>query len=151
MPEFNSPPVHHPILGKLQRAVTPLPGGDVLNHEWYSTLVMVAGASIEIMVRATEPDAVRALLPRVVGLVVNWPTLHRTASDAVVHALGFEITESELNAAEEDLILATIEAGSGGEVILHLNDKYGEHFPEGYWPAVHLDAEDHVIRVTVDA
>lgn len=151
MSVYSSPPVDHPVLGEFRRAATPLPNSETLLHDWYSAFVTVAGASVEIMMRATEPDAVRALLPLLAGLIENWPILRRAVSDAVVHALGSEITESELDAAEQDLTLATIEAGPGTEIILHLNDECGEHFPEGYWPAVHLDREDHVIKVTVEA
>lgn len=57
----------------------------------------------------------------------------------------------ELDDAASDLTLETIEAAADGTIILHLIDSCGEHFPEGYWPAVHLGAGGDVEQVTVES
>ena len=47
--------------------------------------------------------------------------------------------------------IEAIEAAADGTVVLHLIDSCGEHFPEGYWPAVHLGVDDSVVQVTVES
>ena len=49
------------------------------------------------------------------------------------------------------LTIEAIEAAADGTVVLHLIDGCGEHFPEGYWPAVHLGVDDSVVQVTVES
>ena len=38
-----------------------------------------------------------------------------------------------------------------GAVVLHLEDGCGEHFMQGYWPAVRFDDDGDVVEVTVEA
>ena len=38
-----------------------------------------------------------------------------------------------------------------GDVVLHLADTCGDHFMDGYWPAVQLDPDDNVVAVTVES
>jgi hypothetical protein len=147
----------HPIvddaaLGPLTRATTDLEDGDVLIHDWYGGTVQTDGDDLELMIEGTTPDEVAPLLPRLRDVVSRISTLRRLASDAVVSNFSTgEPDPQELDEAASDLTLETIEASSDGTVILHLIDSCGEHFPEGYWPAVHLDADDHIEQVTVES
>ncbi|BDZ37846.1 hypothetical protein GCM10025863_04600 [Microbacterium suwonense] len=62
-----------------------------------------------------------------------------------------EPTPNELAGAAVDLRLEAIEAAADGELVLHFVDTCGEHFPDGYWPAAHLDADGAVTSVTVES
>ncbi len=148
----DAPEITHPELGAFRRARTELLDGEVLDHDWYSALIEVDGESVELTAASGSPEEVRAMLPRIAETVQALPTLRRVLSDAVV--TGFsegEPTAAELDDAASDLELQTIEAHPDGTVTVHLNDGCGEHFPEGYWPAVHLDRDGAVTDVTVEA
>lgn len=51
----------------------------------------------------------------------------------------------------EDLQVSAVEVVADGSVVLHLDDTCGEHFLDGYWPAVHLGPQDQVVAVTVES
>ena len=104
------------------------------------------------MLEGASPGDVAPLLPRLRTVVAALPDLRRVASDAVVTTFSTgDPDPTELDEAAADLDLETIEASGDGTVVLHFTDSYGEHFPEGYWPAVHLDAEGAVATVTVES
>ena len=141
--------VDDPDLGPLHRATSELDDGSVLTHDWFVGSVEVDGRTYELMVEGASPDEVAPLLPRLRTVVAALPGLSRVASDAVVTT--FSTGEPALDEAADDLELETIEAGADGTVVLPVTDTCGEHFPEGYWPAVHLDGEGAVATVTVES
>lgn len=146
------PTIDDPELGTLARATTELTDGSVLTHDWYSGTVIIDGVELELMLEGTSPQDVTPLLPRVRETIADLTSLRRIASDAVVtNFSNGEPEPHELEDAASDLTLETIEAASDGTIILHLIDSCGEHFPEGYWPAVHLGAGGDVEQVTVES
>lgn len=146
------PTIDDPELGTLARATTELTDGSVLTHDWYSGTVVIDGVELELMLEGTSPQDVTPLLPRVRETIADLTSLRRIASDAVVtNFSNGEPEPHELEDAASDLTLETIEAASDGTIILHLIDSCGEHFPEGYWPAVHLGAGGDVEQVTVES
>ncbi|GAA2464761.1 hypothetical protein [Agromyces soli] len=148
----DAPEITYPELGAFRRARTELLDGGVLDHDWYSTLVEIDGESVELTASSGAPEEVRAMLPRIAETVRALPTLRRVLSDAVVTSFSEgEPTAAELDDAASDLELQTIEGHPDGSVTVHLNDGCGEHFPEGSWPAVHLDRDGAVTDVTVEA
>ncbi|WP_223586221.1 hypothetical protein [Microbacterium sp. OVT16B] len=146
----------HPIvedaeLGALVRATTELTDGDVLVSDWYIGGITTDGGELDLMIEGTSPDEIAPLLPRLREVVSHLDALRRVASDAVVAQFSTGDPEPhELEEAASDLSLETIEASADGTIVLHLTDSCGEHFPDGYWPAVHLDADDRVEQVTVE-
>ncbi|MFT4259598.1 hypothetical protein [Microbacterium sp.] len=146
------PIVEDDVLGPLTRAVTALEDGDVLVHDWYAGTVAVDGHELDLMLEGTTPDVIAPLLPRVRETVSRLGTLTRTASDAVVTRFSTgEPEPHELDDAASDLVLETIEAAADGTIILHFTDDCGDHFPDGYWPAVHLGPDGAVENVTVES
>lgn len=141
-----------PDLGPLHRATSELDDGSVLTHDWFVGSVEVDGRTYELMVEGASPEDVAPLLPRLRAVVAGLPGLRRVASDAVVTTFSTGDPDlTELDEAADDLDLETIEASSDSTVVLHFTDSCGEHFPGGYWPAVHLDAEGAVATVTVES
>ena len=133
--------------GNLARAVTVLSDGERLVHDWYE-----GGEHPAIMVHASDTDAAEQLLPRIAAFFADRSGWHRRATDAVVTAFSEEDpTAEDLDAAAVDLVLETIEVDADGGVRLHLKDSCGEHFIDGYWPAVLFDTADTITAVTVEA
>ncbi|WP_228076076.1 enoyl-CoA hydratase/isomerase family protein, partial [Cellulosimicrobium cellulans] len=80
------------------------------------------------------------------------PRLARRAVEAVVRRFSEgEPTPDELAAAHDDLVVELVERHEDGSVVVHLADTCGEHFLDGYWPAVRLDAVGDVVEVTVES
>lgn len=149
----DAPPLlHDPEFGDLRRATSELTDGSVLTHDWFVGTREVDGTEVELMLEGTTPAEVEPLLPRLRSTVSRLDALRRTASDAVVTRFSTAEPEPhELDEAASDLQLETIEVAADGTVVLHLADTCGEHFPEGYWPAVHLGPGDTVVDVTVES
>ncbi|WP_164233898.1 hypothetical protein [Microbacterium hydrocarbonoxydans] len=146
------PIIDDPVLGTLTRATTELADGSVLTHEWFAGTVAVGDSELELMVEGTTVDEARALLPRLREVVSALVTLRRTATDAVVTTFSTgEPEPHELEEAASDLTLETLEASADGTVVLHFIDGCGEHFPEGYWPAVHFGADGTITNVAVES
>ena len=146
------PIIDDPELGVLARATTELSDGTVLTHDWYAGTVTVDDAELEIMLEGSTVDEAQALIPHVRETLSALAGLRRLATDAVVTAFSQSAPEpAELDAAATDLTLETIEASEDGTVVLHLTDTCGAHFPEGYWPAVHLGADGQITQVTVES
>lgn len=146
------PTIDDPDLGTLVRATTELSDGTVLTHDWYAGTVTADGTDLELMLEGTTADEARALIPRVQQTIAALAGLRRLASDAVVAAFSQGTPEpAELDAAASDLSLETIEASADGTIVLHLIDTCGDHFPEGYWPAVHLGEDGQITQVTVES
>lgn len=146
------PTIDDPVLGMLARATTELTDGSVLTHDWYGGTVVIDGAEVELMLEGRDPGDITPLLPRVRETISELASLRRIASDAVVtNFSNGEPEPHELDEGASDLALETIEAASDGTIVLHLIDTCGEHFPEGYWPAVHLGTDGHVDQVTVES
>ncbi|MFS0854408.1 hypothetical protein [Microbacterium sp. 179-I 3D4 NHS] len=141
-----------PDLGVFTRATTELADGSVLTHDWYAGTLPHDDADIELLLEATTTEEACARLPRLRSVVSELETVHRAATDAVVSAFSQGDPDAqELDAAASDLALEAIEVSADGSVVLHLTDVCGEHFPEGYWPAAHLDAGGTVRTVTVES
>jgi hypothetical protein len=144
--------IDDPELGTFGRARSELTDGTVLTHDWFVGTVSVEGTELELMLEGTTSDEVAPLLPRLRDVVKRLHTLRRITTDAVVtHFNTGEPEPHELDDAASDLTIEAIEAAADGTVILHLIDSCGEHFPEGYWPAVHLDVDDSVAQVTLES
>lgn len=145
------PTLDDPSLGTLRRATTELTDGEELVHDWFVGSVQVGDADVELMIESTSVDEASALLPRVRQIVADFETLRRRASDAVVTRFSQgEPEQQELDDAASELAVDTIEASVDGTIVLHFTDG-GDHFPEGYWPAVHLAPDDSVVDVTVES
>jgi hypothetical protein len=137
----------HTPWGDLTRAVTVLSDRERLVHDWYE-----GGEDPAIMVHASDPETVTQLLPRAAAFFTDPSGWHRRATDAVVTAFSEgDPTSEELDDAVDDLVVETIEVHPDGGVRLHLKDSCGDHFMEGYWPAVLFDTADAVTAVTVEA
>lgn len=133
--------------GELTRGTFTLTAGEVMVDDFFS----LAGEP-ELMVRTTDPADAAALLPRFEAFFADRSRWHRRATDAVVTRFSEEApTTDELDDAEGDLVVQTVEVLADGDVVLHLDDSCGEHFPDGYWPAVRFGADDAVAEVTVEA
>lgn len=146
------PNIDDPELGRLTRAMTELADGTVLTHDWYVTTHLADGGEIELMVEGTNPSDASRLLPALRETIADLARRRRIASDAVVTAFSTgEPEQAELDDGASDLALDSIEASSDGSVILHFSDDCGEHFPEGYWPAVHFAPSGAVMQVTVES
>lgn len=146
------PTIDDPELGMLVRATTELSDGTVLTHDWYAGTVTVEGSELELMLEGSSADEARALIPRVRQTLAALDVLQRLSSDAVVTAFSTGAPEPhELDEAAFDLSLDTVEASADGTSVLHFTDTCGDHFPEGYWPAVHLGADGQITQVTVES
>jgi hypothetical protein len=142
----SSPPVPSDW-GVFTRAVTVLTDGDSLVHDWY-----VADGEPELVLRTADAPEATALLPRLGDVLADRAAWHKRATDAVVTQFSEDDpTQAELDDAADDLVLTTVEVHPGGEVVLHLDDSCGEHFLDGYWPAVRFDQVGAVVVVTVEA
>lgn len=147
-----SPTIDDPELGTFTRATSELTDGSVLTHDWFVGTVSVEGTELELMLEGQTPDDVAPLLPRMREVVKRLHTLRRIATDAVVTNFNTgEPAPQDLDDAASDLALEAIEGTPDGTVILHFTDSCGEHFPEGYWPAVHLGIDDAVQQVAVES
>lgn len=146
------PSLDDPELGRLVRGESIFEDGTVAVHDWYVGSILDGESEIELMIDGTDTDAVQALLPRLRAVVTSLDDIRRTASDAVVTQFSdVEPEQSELDEGTQDLHLEAIEAAADGTFVLHFVDTCGEHFPEGYWPAAHLDADGAVTGVTVES
>ncbi len=80
------------------------------------------------------------------------PRGHRRAVEAVVRRFGeSEPGADELDDAASDLVPELVEPTADGGTVVHLADTCGEHFLDGYWPAVRFDAAGQVVEVTVES
>lgn len=146
------PDVTHPTLGTLSRSSFTLTDGDVHFMDSYGGEIEVAGATIELLVESSDPNVVEALAERLAAALAQLPALVRRSTDAIVTEVGDEDpTESDREEAARGLALQTLAASPGGGLVLHFDDTTGEHFPDGYWPAVYLGAENEVLDVAVEA
>ena len=146
------PTIDDPELGTLTRATTELTDGTVLTHDWYAGGTVTLGAPLDLMIEGTNAAEASALLPHVRETIAALAVLGRLASDAIVTAFSTGTPEQhELDDGASDLALETLEASADGTVVLHFIDSCGEHFPEGYWPAVHLGADGQITQVTVES
>ncbi|GAB3252245.1 hypothetical protein [Kineosporia babensis] len=141
-----------PTLGVLARAVTELPDGPALTHDWYSGRVNVDGADVDLVIEGASAEGVTALLPYTRQALTALPTLRRLATDAVVTQFSAEEPKpQELQEAHADLALETLQTCADGTVVLHFTDTCGEHFLDGYWPAVRIGTDGQISDVTVEA
>ena len=146
------PTIDDAQLGPLTRATTTLTDGEILTHDWFVGTLATDDGELELMLEGTTVGEVTPLLPRLRTIVADLGALRRRASDAVVTRFSQGDPEPhELDEAASDLTLDTIEASSDGTIVLHFSDSCGDHFPEGYWPAVHLAPDDAVTDVTVES
>ncbi|MGB3374682.1 MAG: hypothetical protein WBA87_06035 [Microbacterium sp.] len=146
------PPLDDPELGRLVRGESIFEDGTVAVHDWYVGSIPNGDSEIELMIDGTDADAVQSLLPRLRAIVADLDGIRRTASDAVITQFSdVEPEQHELDEGAQDLRLEAIESAADGTFVLHFVDTCGEHFPEGYWPAAHLDEDGTVTTVTVES
>ncbi|WP_308202301.1 enoyl-CoA hydratase/isomerase family protein [Cellulosimicrobium cellulans] len=80
------------------------------------------------------------------------PRLARRAVEAVVRRFSEdEPTAQEMAEAADDLVVELVQRRDDGGTVVHLADSCGEHFLDGYWPAVRFDAVGDVVEVTVES
>ncbi|WP_238343667.1 hypothetical protein [Microbacterium sp. RG1] len=92
------------------------------------------------------------LLPRLEAFLSRRALWEREATDAVVVEFSTEDpTQDELDEAAADLRAAQIVVFPDAAVTVHFNDTCGQHFLEGYWPAVHFSSLDAVTEVSVES
>ncbi|UNK72051.1 hypothetical protein [Microbacterium sp. H1-D42] len=145
-----NPIIDDPDLGRLARAESTL-DGDTVIHDWYASSIHIDDREVELVIDGADADAVQALLPRVRAVVAEIDSIRRSASDAIfTHFSDGEPSRAELDDGATDLLLDVIEATADGTV-LHFTDACGQHFPDGYWPAAHLDPDSNVVEVTVES
>lgn len=144
------PTIEDPELGILSRAETTLDDGDVVTHDWFSGALTIDGREIELMIDGADVEAVRTLVPRAHAVVEDLDEIRRRASDAVItHFSDSAPSTTELDEGAADLVLDTVEI-TDDATVLHFTDSCGRHFPEGYWPAVHLGVDGSIGEVTVE-
>ncbi len=142
--------IEDPQLGTLSRAETTLGDGDVVTHDWYSGALTIDGRELELMIDGADVDQVGSLIPRVHALVADLEGISRRASDAIItHFSDGEPSPAELETGSDDLVLDTLEI-TDDATVLHFTDSCGQHFPDGYWPAVHLGLDGNIGEVTVE-
>lgn len=140
-------PAVHSDWGVFGRASTTLTDSEVLIHDWY-----VADGDPELLLRTADATEAKGLLPHLAAFFAERAAWHRRATDAVVTRFGDGIpTPAELADAETDLVLTTVEAHPGGDLVLHLDDSCRTHFLHGHWPAVRFGEDGSVKDVTVEA
>lgn len=145
------PIIDDPDLGAFARATTELTDGTVLTHDWYAGTLDEANGAVELMLEGSSAEDARALLPRMRTVVAELTTLRRAASDAVVRAFSQgDPIPAELDEAASDLVLDAVEATTEHTIVLHFTDSCGTHFPDGYWPAVHL-IDGTISHVTIES
>ena len=145
------PTIEDPELGTLSRAETTLDDGDVVTHDWYSGALMIEGRELELMIDGADATAVNALLPRAHAVIADLDGIRRRAADAIItHFSDREPTQTELDDGADDLVLDTLEV-TDEATVLHFTDSCGQHFPDGYWPAVQIDLADRIVEVTVES
>lgn len=145
------PIIDDPNLGRLTRAETTLDDGDTVTHDWYASSIHHGDREIDLIIDGADADSIRALLPRARAVVTDLDSIRRRASDAILnHFSDAEPTPAELDAGAGDLQLDAIET-TAEETVLHFTDACGQHFPDGYWPAAHLDTDGNVTEVTVES
>lgn len=106
----------------------------------------------ELLVDTTDPARAEALEQRLADVVAALHVHARTATDAVVRQFSEdEPPIAELDDAAQDLVVSALVAHEDGSVTIHLDDTCGEHFLDGYWPAVRFGPDDAVVAVTVEA
>jgi hypothetical protein len=146
------PSLDDPELGRLVRGESVFEDGIVAVHDWYVGSIPDGESEIELMIDGIDAEAVQSLLPRLRAVVADLDGIRRTASDAVITQFSdVEPELHELDMGAQDLRLEAIETVADGTFVLHFVDTCGEHFPEGYWPAAHLDADGAVTAVTVES
>lgn len=142
--------IEDPQLGTLSRAETTLDDGDVVTHDWYSGALTIDGRELELMIDGADVDQVGSLIPRVHAVVADLDGIRRRASDAIItHFSDGEPSPDELETGSADLVLDTLEI-TDDATVLHFTDSCGRHFPDGYWPAVHLGLDGTIGEVTVE-
>ncbi|MFF0817492.1 hypothetical protein ACFYVR_20345 [Rhodococcus sp. NPDC003318] len=139
-------------LGTLVRGQLELSDGNLVDNGYFDLTCELGGRRVTVMVTTADPDEARRLLPGVRRVVEDVEALRQRATDEVVRRFSEDTpTDEELADARHDLVLDTIEARSGGDVVLHLTDTCGSHFPDGYWPAVRLAPDGSITDVTVES
>lgn len=145
------PTIEDPELGILTRAESTLDDGSTVAHDWFAGTVTAGDTEVEVVIDGTNATEVEQLIPRTRTLVADLERTRRVASDAIITRFSdSEPAAHELDEGFDDLVLDTIEI-TPDVTVLHFTDSCGAHFPEGFWPAVHLDATGTVTEVTVES
>ena len=144
--------ITHEVLGTFVREVTVFGNGEELDSPHFSATCGMDGRELEMLLETEDPDEARSMLPRLMHVIDWFGDFRDHAIEAIVRTFSTEPpTDADYADAQEDLAADTIVVEGDGQVILHFSDLCGEHFMDGYWPAVRFDVEDHVADVTVEA
>ncbi|MGX2993515.1 hypothetical protein JNUCC64_04335 [Streptomyces sp. JNUCC 64] len=130
---------------------------DGLADQRYVT-VRAGGQELTVTVDSPDPAgepgaaAVTALLPRVRSLLTGFAVLRERAVEHLWE-WGAEGTETAGERAEflRDAVPSTLVVTAAGTAQLHFEGLAADRTLDGYWPAVHHDAEGRPVRVTVEA
>ncbi|MEU5979240.1 hypothetical protein [Streptomyces sp. NPDC047315] len=120
--------------------------------------VRVGGQDLVVMVdrllsaERVGPEEVAALLPRVRSVLAEFAAVRERAA-AFLWEWGAEggETEEERAGFHRDMAPTTLTVTAAAQFALHFESRSGSYFPDGYWPAVHLDGDLRPDRVTVEA
>lgn len=132
--------------GRFARATSDAAGVAILQD------LFVSDGAPELVLATGSAGRVPELAARLSAFTGAPQAWTRRATDAVARAFSEgEPSASDLDEAAADLRLETVEVRDDGAVVLHLDDGCGEHFMQGYWPAVRFDDDGDVVEVTVEA
>ncbi|MFJ8045469.1 hypothetical protein ACIRBX_33675 [Kitasatospora sp. NPDC096147] len=114
-----------------------------------SVTVQAGGQDLDLLFE--EPSAVEAL-PRVERLLAGFAAV-RDRSTAYLWEWDADGTEDarERAAFLAALVPTTLAVTGAGGLVLHYEDIDERYLMDGYWPAVHLDAELAPVEVTIES
>jgi len=145
------PTIDDSELGTLTRAESTLDDGQTVTHDWFAGTLASSDQEIELVIDGSSSEQVERLVPRTRAIVAELDSIRRRASDAIITRFSDgEPTPAELDDGFNDLVLDTIEA-TVETTVLHFTDSCGQHFPEGFWPAVQLDETNSILEVSVES
>ncbi|MFH8616273.1 hypothetical protein ACH4E8_14520 [Streptomyces sp. NPDC017979] len=124
--------------------------------------VRVDGRDLVVMVdqsgsaQRSTPEEVAALLPRVRSVLADFAAVRERAT-AFLWEWGAEGEETEEERAgfHRDVLpgtlTLTVTDAREARFAVHFDSRNEAYLLDGYWPAVHLDADLHPDRVTIEA
>ncbi|MCQ0022856.1 hypothetical protein M4914_07750 [Streptomyces somaliensis DSM 40738] len=118
----------------------------------YGVAVAFGGRSLWLSFDAADAGRTAELAPHARGLVEALTSVGAAGGEFLWH-WGSDGTESP---EEEARFLDALRPGSlvvyrSGDFEVHFDDTSGDHFPEGYWPAVRYRADRTPVAVSVEA
>jgi hypothetical protein len=117
--------------------------------------LVVTAHSVELDLDAEEGPGARdimATLPRVRAVLADFAAVRERATEYLwaFGATGDESDEEKANFLRE-MVPSTLVIAGPAAIELHYDDISEKYMPQGYWPAVHLDADLTPVEVSVEA